>query len=163
MTNLELNYLNLGNMDFATLVLPADDSEIKEFFDKLNPMDSDCELQWVELEIDTKGRYNELSLSQLKELAEVDCLETFDKVYTAVEMFDKAMEKYNNGEFTIYDECENDHDLGYEIATQTDLFCGADEDSVLVRYFDYAKFGQDCRFEGSYTQYDFCTMVEIHN
>lgn len=162
MTNLELNYLNLGNMNFATLNLPACDETINEFWEKLNPTDQDVELQWVELEISTKAKYNDLSLSQLKELAEVDDLETFDMVlYACDNMFDQALEKYNDGMYTIYNDCKNDADLGWEIATNTGVIDPQADDTVS-RYFDFERFGQDCRFNGSIHEYDYDTMVEIH-
>lgn len=159
---LELNYLNLHDYKFRTLTLPSDDDSINEFFEELNPNGLyDVELQWTELEISTKANYNYLCLSQLKELSEIDDLREFDMIFYACNDFNEALEIYNDGMYMIYDDCKNDSDLGYYIATQ----CGyVDEqkDDILHRYFDYEKFGQDCRFEGNFTQYDYDTVIEIH-
>lgn len=163
MTNtIELNYLNLGTMDFATLELPASSEEISEFFAKLNPNDQDCELQWCEMPVgELKGDYNSFYLSQYKELAEVEDLEEFDMVLVACDnMFDVAMQKYTDGEYRIFTDCKNDFDLGWEIATESGIV-NSQDDSILSRYFDYEKFGQDCRFNGSYTQIGYDTMIEI--
>lgn len=162
MTNtLELNYLNLGNMAFDTLVLPSSDQEIDAFFTTINPMDSDVELQWVEFnDFSPKAQYNDLCLSQLKELSEINDLETFDMVYYACDSFDEAMEKFNSGDYVIYNDCTGDYDLGYEIADQTGII-DTNKNDILTRYFDYEAFGRDCRLEGRYTQYDYDTCVEI--
>lgn len=163
---MELNYLNLGTYKFATLTLPNDQETIDTFWEDLNPMGrNDVDLQWVEFteNVTVKENYNNLSFSQLVELSEVDCINEFDMVFNACSNFEEAMEKYNNSEFTIYHDCKNDHDLGWEIAVNSGLV-DPDSDSLLHRYFDFEKYGQDCRFEsGAFTQYDYDTMIEIHN
>jgi antirestriction protein len=161
MTNtIELNYLNLGSMAFDTLVLPSSEEEINEFFAVLNPMDSDVELQWVEFDFSPKGNYNDLSLNELKELSEIADLQEFDMVYYACDSFDEALTVYQNSDYIIYNECVNDYDLGYFIAEDMGLI-SANDDSIIVRYFDYDAYGRDCRLEGNYTQYDYDTCVCI--
>jgi antirestriction protein len=161
MTNvLELNYLNLGNMAFDTLTLPATEEEINEFFEALNPMDSDCELQWVESDVTVN--LNDLSLSQLQIVSELDNIEDFAMVFEAMDnRFEDAIEKLENGEYTIFTDCKNDYDLGWELASRNGIV-DPNDDSILARYFDYEAYGRDCRFEGSFTQIDSETYVEIH-
>lgn len=160
---LMLNYLNLGNMAFDTLVLPASDEEIDLFWNRLNPMDSDCELQWVDSEFtNLVSNYNDLSLSELKELSELSDheFENFDLVFYACDNFTEAMEIFANDNYIIYSDCRNDYDLGYEIAEQQGLI-SANDDSILARYFDYDSFGKDCRLEGNFTQVNSDTVIEI--
>lgn len=160
MTNvLELNYLNLGNMDFATLTLPASNEEINEFFETLNPMDTDCELQWVESELDVN--LNNLSLSQLKIVSELDNIEDFEAVFQACDVFSEAIEHLENGTYTIFENVENDYDLGWELAERNGIV-DPNDDSILAKYFDYTKYGQDCRFNGGFHWINFNTVVELH-
>jgi hypothetical protein len=158
MTNLELNYLNLGSYKMGTLNLPATEEVINEFWETLNPMDSDCELQFVVSDLDSD--LDKLSLSQLQIVSELDNIEDFDKLYQACDSFEEAIEMLENSSYTIFENCENDYDLGYEIAERNGII--TDEESILARYFDYEAYGRDVRFEGSFHWVDATTVVELH-
>ena len=160
MTNvLELNYLNLSSYKMGTLVLPATEEEINSFWETLNPMDSDCELQYVVSDLDSE--LDKLSLSQLEIVSELDNIEDFDKLYQVCDSFEEAIEMLENHEYTIFEECESDYDLGYELAARNGIV-DPEDNSILARYFDYEAYGRDCRFEGSFHWVDSSTVVELH-
>ena len=160
MTNvLELNYLNLSTYSMGTLELPATEEEINSFWEKLNPMDSDVELQYVVSDLDSN--LDNLSLSQLEIVSELDNIEDFDKLFQACDSFEEAIEMLENHEYTIFEECESDYDLGYELAARNGIV-DPEDNSILARYFDYEAYGRDCRFEGSFHWVDSNTVVELH-
>jgi hypothetical protein len=115
MTNLEMNYLNLGTYAFGTLELPATEEEINAFFERINPNGrNDVELQYVVTELGNSD-LDKLTFDQLKELSEMDEdeAETLISIYEAVDSYDEALEVYNNGEYILYDNCDDMSDVAY--------------------------------------------------
>jgi antirestriction protein len=94
------------------------------------------------------------SISELNELAET--IEDFEESETtALQAFlengcdiEKAIEHVQDGDYRIYYDCEDMEDVAQEYADEVGLLDSVPEN--LRGYFDFASFGRDMGFEGTY-------------
>jgi antirestriction protein len=152
MTNLTLNYLNLHTYKMGALELPATENEINEFWENLNPNGShDCELQWVEADFSTD--LDKLSFAELVELSEMDedDAETLVNIYEAVGYFDEAKTIFENGEYTLFTDCDDMSDVAYSWIHD---HIGSIEDAVSNPefYFDLDSFKRDLEIDGYFSE-----------
>lgn len=164
---LEVMVQNLYNSRVRTIKLPASDEEVKEFFEILNPGGlHDCEVVNVEItgkapELTVLHGLHDLTFSELNRLAKkLEEDPEFALVFMACDNLDEAIKKFDNGDYRIYRECENDYDLGYEIATDLGIV-KPNENSVVAQYFDFEAYGRDRRLNGDFKQVLYDTFVEI--
>lgn len=154
MTNLELNYLNLGTYEMGSLELPATEEEISTFFATLNPTDQDCELQWVETKLNN-SHLDRLSLDQLQHIADMDEdeAENLLNVMDIVGNFDEAVAIFDDEEFTVYEGCWSMSDVAYEWIHN---HVGSIEDAVskdrIEYYIDAEAVKRDLEIEGYWTE-----------
>lgn len=100
---------------------------------------------------------NELA-EQLEELEE-DGKKAIQAMLLDGYTFDEALEKANNGDYTIYYDCDNMTDVAYEVVENSGYLQNVPE--TVARYFDYEAFGRDLDIEGKFYNID-GDMVEIY-
>ncbi|MDQ0976642.1 hypothetical protein QFZ31_006694 [Neobacillus niacini] len=152
MTNLTLNYLNLHSYKMGSLELPASETEINEFWENLNPNGShDVELQWVES--DLSSDLDKLSFSELVALSEMDedDSETLVNIYEAVSYWDEALNIFEQGEYTIYTDCQEMSDVAYSWIHE---HIGSIEDAVsnVTYYIDAEQIKRDLEIDGYFEE-----------
>lgn len=59
---------------------------------------------------------------------------------------EEAIEKIEDGDYNIYEDCDTMEDVAYQVIEETELLNGAPE--LAQRYFDYAGYGRDLEIEG---------------
>lgn len=180
---LRIYLTNLGKYNEGELLgewveLPVSQDELVKVFDRIqichdnvdysdecgNPYeeyfitDYETDIEGVEV-----GEYS--NLDELNELAEqLDELdEDANKAIQAMLLdgykFDEALEKANNGDYTIYSGCDNMTDVAYEVVEMCGYLNNVPEN--VARYFDYEAFGRDLDIEGKFYYID-GDMVEIY-
>lgn len=162
MTNLELNYLNLGTYTNGTLELPASEEVINSFFERINPNGrNDCELQFVVTELDN-GHLDRLSFDDLKELSEMDedDAETLVQIFDAVSDWNEAKEIFNDGDYRTYDECNDMSDVAYTLYEETGQLAEL-EKHINASYIDWNAIGRDMEIEGSFHYVGNSVYLEI--
>lgn len=150
MTNLTVNYLNLHSYKMGALELPATEQEINEFWENLNPNGShDVELQWVESEL--SNDLDNLSFGELVELSEMDESDAIDlvNIYNAVDSWDEAKEVHENGDFMMYDQCNDMSDVAYAFYEETGQLAEL-EKVINASYIDWNAIGRDMEIEGHF-------------
>jgi antirestriction protein len=60
----------------------------------------------------------------------------------------EAIEKIEDGDYNIYEDCDDMADVAYKIIEDQGLLDGAPE--LAQRYFDYAGFGRDIEIDGCF-------------
>ena len=73
--------------------------------------------------------------------------------------FDEAIEKVNNGDYTIYNDCDDMEDVAYQIVEECGYLTNVPDN--VARYFDYEAFGRDLRLEGTFIFTDNGACVEV--
>lgn len=169
---LRIYLTNLGKYNEGYLIgewveLPVSQDELKEVFKRIGINEQYEEYFITDYETDIEGvEVGEYSnLDELNELAEqLDELgEDANKAIQAMLLdgykFDEALEKANNGDYTIYSGCDNMTDVAYEVVEMCGYLDNVPEN--VTRYFDYEAFGRDLDIEGKFYNID-GDMVEIH-
>ena len=73
--------------------------------------------------------------------------------------FDEAIEKVNNGDYIIYNDCDDMEDVAYQIVEECGYLTNVPDN--VARYFDYKAFGRDLRLEGTFIFTDNGACVEV--
>lgn len=168
---LRIYLTNLGKYNEGELVgewveLPVSQEELEKVFERIGINEEYEEFFITDYETDinavTVGEYD--NLDELNELAEEleEVGEAEKKAIQAMLLdgyeFKEALEKANNGDFTIYYDCDNMTDVAYEVVEQCGYLQNVPEQ--VSRYFDYEAFGRDLDLEGKFYNID-GDMVEI--
>lgn len=168
---LRIYLTNLGKYNEGELVgewvdLPVSEEELEKVFERIGINEEYEEFFITDYETDidgvTVGEYD--NLEELNELAEEleEVGEAEKKAIQAMLLdgyeFNEALEKANNGDFTIYYDCDNMTDVAYEVVEQCGYLQNVPEQ--VSRYFDYEAFGRDLDIEGKFYNID-GDMVEI--
>lgn len=74
---------------------------------------------------------------------------------------DEAIEKVNNGDYTIYYDCEDMTDVAYKAVKSYGYLDNVPE--TVARYFDYKSFGRDLGIKGTFIFTDDNEAIEIIN
>lgn len=111
---------------------------------------NDCEYIILDFEAPDFFKIHEFSniqnlRNQAKAIEEIDpeIMEAF--IYHGYTI-EQAIEKIEDGDYTIYEGCDNIADVAYKIIEDQGLLNEAPE--LAQRYFDYAGFGRDIEIEG---------------
>lgn len=111
---------------------------------------NDCEYIILDFEAPDFFKIHEFSniqnlRNQAKAIEEIDpeIMEAF--IYHGYTI-EEAIEKIENDEYTIYEDCEDMEDVAYQIVKENGLLDGVPE--LAQRYFDYEAFGRDLDLEG---------------
>lgn len=81
-------------------------------------------------------------------------------IYDMTGNLDEMLNKYIDGDFRIYDGCYSMEAVACTYLEETGAF--HDLPSFIETYFDYESFGRDMKLEGSYTELDDGTIVEVY-
>ena len=120
--------------------------------------DYETDIEGVEVgEYSNLDELNELA-EQLEELDE-DANKAIQAMLLDGYKFDEALEKANNGDYTIYSGCGTMTDVAYEVVEMCGYLDNVPEN--VARYFDYEAFGRDLDIEGKFYYID-GDMVEIY-
>lgn len=78
----------------------------------------------------------------------------------AIEVFGDDAWLHDVDDFSLYDDVNDEYDLGYYWAVESGCY-HLDDREPLVRYFDYAAFGRDIAIEsyGGFTSYGFVELT----
>lgn len=176
---LKIYLTNLGKYNEGELVgewveLPIDEDELEAVKERIGISDEPDKHgryyeEWFITDYETDvdglkvGEYDDLD--ELNELAErLDDLE--DDEETALQAyllngcdFPDALDKAEEGNYTIYSDCDSMTDLAYIVVDE----CGYlnDVPETVARYFDYEAFGRDLDIEGTYYQIG-DDMIELY-
>lgn len=169
---LNIYLTNLGKYNEGELVgewvkLPVSQEELEKVFERIGINEEYEEFFITDYETDiegvTVGEYD--NLDTLNELAE-ELEEVGDDEKKAIQAmlldgyeFKEALEKANNGDFTIYYDCDDMTDVAYEVVENCGYLQNVPE--TVSRYFDYEAFGRDLDLEGKFYNID-GDMVEIN-
>lgn len=180
---LKIYLTNLGKYNEGILLgewveLPVSQEELTKVFDRIqichdnidysdecgNPYeeyfitDYETDIEGVEVgEYSNLDELNELA-EQLEELEE-DAQKAIQAMLLDSYSFNEALEKANNGDYTIYYDCDNMTDVAYKVVENGCYLQNVPEN--VARYFDYEAFGRDLDIEGKFYNID-GDMVEIY-
>lgn len=169
---------NLGKYNEGELIgewveLPVSEEDLKKVFQRIGisnePDDSgnyyeEYFITDYECDFYNVGEYE--SIDTLNEIAEQ--LEELDEEQQDVVKamisecgytFDEAIEKVNNGDYAIYNDCDDMEDVAYQIVEEYGYLTNVPDN--VARYFDYEAFGRDLRLEGTFIFTDNGACVEV--
>ena len=101
---------------------------------------------------------NELA-RQLVDIPEND-YPILNAIYDITGDFDSMLNKYADGDYRVFDGCYSMEAVAITYLEETGAFQGLP--SFIESYFDYESLGRDMAFEGSYTELDDGTIVEVY-
>ncbi len=142
---------NSGKGNFwAWLDFPATEEEISEALEKIGNPEEYFFSDWEE------GGFS-LNLGENPDLDEVNDIAEFidnlgdDEAFKAIlefRSFDDARQIYESGDFTFYDDCSTEKDLGEILADDMEI------PDWLEYYIDYEAIGHDhdCNVSGGFTE-----------
>ncbi|MEG1553991.1 MAG: antirestriction protein ArdA [Rikenellaceae bacterium] len=162
-TNTKIYIANLGKYNEGELVgawlnLPTNEEELQETFDKICLNDEyeeyaihDYESGMGELEI---GEFEDIetlseNIEQIENLDEYEyiALRAFLE-NTVSQDIDNALKNVNDGNFCIYNGCNNMEDVAMEYVYQAGILESMPEN--LQCYFDFKAYGRDMEIEGTF-------------
>lgn len=169
---------NLGKYNEGCLVgewvtLPVSEEDLKKVFQRIGISNEPDEsgnyyeeyfITDYECDFYNVGEYE--SIDTLNEIAEQ--LEELDEDQQDVVKammsecgytFDEAIEKVNNGDYTIYNDCDDMEDVAYQVVEECGYLMNVPDN--VARYFDYKAFGRDLRLEGTFIFTDNGACVEV--
>lgn len=131
------------------VTFPIDEEEYKEIWDDLSH-DGKHDVIFADWDGTNLGEFADVAtLNRIGELEE-DELEAFELIFqehVARCDIEHALEIVENGEYTIFNDCWSDSDLGEQVFDLFDV--GIDFPEMALRYFDYEGYGRDFRIEES--------------
>lgn len=159
-----LRKYNEGQIIGEWVSLPCED--IKEVLEKISNSDND-ELFISDYETDINGlkvsEYdNILELNtiaeEIEEMREDEliALQAYLEEYNNME---QALEEVRQGNYTIYENCDNMEDVAYQVVNVSGLLDGVPEQVKM--YFDYEAYGRDIDIEGTFIQID-NNIIELY-
>lgn len=169
---LRIYLTNLGKYNEGHLIgewveLPCTDEELDAVKERIGInaqyeewfiTDYETDIEGVEVgEYSNLDELNELA-EQLEELEE-DAQKAIQAMLLDGYSFNEALEKANNGDYTIFYDCDNMTDVAYEVVEMCGYLNNVPEQ--VARYFDYEAFGRDLGIEGKFYNID-GDMVEIY-
>ena len=101
---------------------------------------------------------NELA-EQLEDIPEED-FPILDAIYDITGDFDSMLRIYTYGDYRVYDGCYSMEAVAQTYLEETGAFQNLP--SFIETYFDYESFGRDMRFEGSFSELNDGTIVEVY-
>lgn len=162
---------NLGKYNEGELIgewveLPVSQEELQKVFERIGINEEYEEYFITDYECDfyEVGEYE--SIDTLNEIAEQ--LEELDEEQQDVVkvmmsecgyQLNEAIEKVNNGDYTIYNDCDDMEDVAYQIVEECGYLTNVPDN--VARYFDYEAFGRDLRLEGTFIFTDNGACVEV--
>jgi len=159
-----LRKYNEGQIIGEWVSLPCED--IKEVLEKISNSDND-ELFISDYETDINGlkvsEYdNILELNtiaeEIEEMREDEliALQAYLEEYNNME---QALEEVRQGNYTIYENCDNMEDVAYQVVNDCGLLDGVPEQVKM--YFDYEACGRDMDINKTFIQID-NSFVELY-
>ena len=162
---------NLGKYNEGELIgewvsLPISKEDLQEVFERIGINEEYEEYFITDYECDfyEVGEYENLdTLNEIAErIEELD--EEESKVVKALMSelsytLDEAIEKVNNGDYTIYSDCNDMTDVAYQVVEDCGYLNNVPEN--VARYFDYEAFGRDLGIEDTYIFTDDNEAIEI--
>lgn len=159
-----LRKYNEGQIIGEWVSLPCED--IKEVLEKISNSDND-ELFISDYETDINGlkvsEYdNILELNtiaeEIEEMREDEliALQAYLEEYNNME---QALEEVRQGNYTIYENCDNMEDVAYQVVNDCGLLDGVPEQVKM--YFDYEAYGRDMDINKTFIQID-NSFVELY-
>lgn len=110
------------------------------------------------------GEYTSIeSLNEIAEQLEAvpeDDYPILNAIYDLTGDFDSMLSKYDDGDYRVYDGCYSMEAVACTYLEELGTFQNLP--SFIETYFDYEAFGRDMKLEGSYTELDDGTIVEVY-
>lgn len=163
---------NLGKYNEGELVgewveLPVSNEELQEVFKRIGIneeyyeeyfiTDYECDFYEVE-EYENLDTLNNIA-SQIEELDEEESKVVKALMSELGYTLDEAIEKVNNGDYTIYNDCDNITDVAYQVIEECGYLNNVPDN--VARYFDYEAFGRDLGIEGTFIFTDDNEAIEV--
>lgn len=166
---------NLGKYNEGYLIgewvqLPIEDDElekvmerigINEFYEETFLTDWESPLRAL---YELVGEYSSIeSLNEMVEQLEHisdDDIDILNAIYDITGDFDSMIQTYNNGDYSVYYDCYTMEDVARVYLDETGAFSGLPD--FVETYFDFESFGRDMKFEGSYSELDDGTIVQVY-
>ena len=108
------------------------------------------------------GEYSSIeSLNEIVEQLEDipdDDIEVLNAIYDVTGTFDSMLETYNNGNYSVYYDCYTMEDVARVYLDGA--FSGLP--AFVETYFDFESYGRDMKFEGSYSELDDGTILQVY-
>ena len=92
---------------------------------------------------------------QIAEFSECEKM-AFEAVCQACSDWKEAIEKIENGEYIIFENCTNEYDIGEYIANEYEYLSQIPEN--LQMYFDFESFGHDILLDGNFVFIENCCV-----
>lgn len=168
-----LGKYNEGELIGEWVTLPVSEEDLKKVFQRIGISNKPDEsgnyyeeyfITDYECDFYNVGEYE--SIDTLNEIAEQ--LEELDEEQQDVikvmmsecgYQLNEAIEKVNNGEYTIYNDCDDMEDVAYQIVEECGYLTNVPDN--VARYFDYKAFGRDLRLERTFIFTDNGACVEV--
>lgn len=121
---------------------------------------SDFETDVQGLEV---GEYDDIEIlnditEQIDDLSDGELI-AFQAYLLNSSSLNEALEKATDGNYTIYENCDNMEDVAYEVVNDCGLLDGVPEEVKI--YFDYEAYGRDMDINGTFIQID-NSFVELY-
>lgn len=167
---------NLGKYNEGELIgewisLPIDEDELSNVRERIGINEQYEEEFLTDWECPLKAVYEHIceysNIESLNEMAyqlavvPEDDYPILNAIYDLTGDFNEMFYKYVDGDFRIYDSCYSMKDVAYTYLEETGAFQNLP--SFIETYFDYESFGRDMELEGSYTELDDGTIMEVYN
>lgn len=165
-----LGKYNEGELIGEWVALPIDEDELATIRERIGINEEYEEEFLTDWESPIKALYeyvgeytsieslNELA-AQLEDIPEDD-YPILNAIYDITGDFDNMLSKYSVGDYRVYGGCYSMEAVACTYLEETGAFHGLP--SFIETYFDYESFGRDMSLEGSYTELDDGTIVEVY-
>lgn len=151
---------NLGKYNEGQLIgewvsLPVAKEELEKVYTRIGInaeyeemfiSDYETDMNYEVNEYDNIDELNEM-METIADLDESD-IEALDAMMEEGYSFNEALDKVQNGDYSIYYDCHDMEDVAMEIIESCGMLDGVPEN--IARYFDYKAYGRDLSFEGHF-------------
>lgn len=162
---------NLGKYNEGQLIgewveLPVSKEELQKVFERIGINEEYEEYFITDYECNFYKISEYENIDILNEIAEK--LEELDEEESEVAKalmsecgyaLDEAIEKVNNRDYRIYNDCNDMTDIAYQVVEECGYLNEVSE--TVARYFDYEAFGRDLGIEGTFIFLDDGSCLEV--
>lgn len=175
MDSINVFITNLGKYNEGELLgewisLPIDEDDLEEARKRIGINEEYEEEFLTDWECPIKALYDLIgeytSIEYLNELVEQlesvpeDDYAILNVLYDMQGTFDSMLDTYNDGNYRVYYGCTSMEDVAREFLEETGAFHGLP--SFVEDYFDYEAYGRDMGYNGSFSELEDGTIVEVY-
>lgn len=175
MSTINVFITNLGKYNEGELIgewvsLPIDEDTLATVRDRIGINDEYEEEFLTDWECPIKAVYELIgeytSIVTLNEIAEqLEAIpETeypiLNAIYDMTGDYESMLNKYDSGEYRVYYGCYSMESVARTYLEETGMLYNLP--NFIESYFDYESFGRDMSFEGSYSELDDGTILEVY-